>query len=399
MEQYVVANDLKQADSRVAHYIRRAIQLNPKLNSRYKINGYRITSPNGSFIEAIPIDPSGEAGGNADQITWSELWGSNERAKEDMWTEQTIPPNKYGRAFRLIESYAGFMEESKLLYSLYELGVKQGHLLWPDKLYDVTDGVPTPLELYVNESAGMLCLWNTQPRCPWQTKEYYRSEEQILPPNQFRRIHRNQWVSSEEQFVPPEWWASCKHTANEWPEYDKSRQSMVIGLDAGVSDDNFGLWMGCRHPQIPDTTLIVYHKKWMPPNGGKIDFYGTEEDPGPERVVEKLCKEYNVVCVTYDPTQLHDMTTRLAKKGIAWFKPFNQGQDRLIADGQYRDMIRERRIWHRGEPDLEEHINNSNAQVDSEERKIRIVKRSEKLKIDLTVAGSMGNHILHKLNL
>lgn len=398
-EQYVIANDLKQADSRVAHYIRRAIQLNPKLSSKYKINGYRVTSPNGSFIEAIPIDPSGEAGGNADMLTWSELWGSNESAKEAMWTEETIPPGKYGQAFRLVESYAGFMEESKLLYSLYDLGVKQGQLLWPDRLYDVTDGTPTPLELYVNREAGMLCLWNTQPRCPWQVKGYYSAEEKILPANQFLRIHRNQWVTSEESFVPPEWWEACKRKTEDWPEIDKKRQSMVVGMDAGVSDDNFGIWMGCRHPQKTDETLIIFHQKWAPPIGGKINYQGTEENPGPEMVLRRLIKEYNVICVTFDAYQLHDLSTRLSKEGLAWFKPFSQGSDRLIADGQYRDMIRERRIWHRGEKDLTEHINNANAQVDTEERKVRIVKRTEKLKIDLTVAGSMGNHVLHRLNL
>lgn len=393
----MIANDLKQADSRVSHYIRRAIQLNPDLHRKYKINGYRVTSPNGSFIEAIPIDPSGEAGGNADMLTWSELWGSNEAAKEAMWTEQTIPPGKYGQAFRFIESYAGFTDESKLLYSLYDLGVKQGELLWPDRLYDVTEGDPTPLELYVNRSAGMLCLWNTQPRCPWQTRDYYRSEEQILPANQFSRIHRNQWVSSVEQFVPEEWWDACRR--KEWPEIDKTRQPMVIGMDAGVSSDNFGLVMACRHPEFKEEAMIVFSQKWEPPSGGKIDFVGTEDKPGPELVLRRLIKEYNVIEVTYDEYQLHSLATRLKKEGLAWFKPFSQGGDRLVADSNYRDMIRDRRIWHRGEPDLKAHISNANAQIDDQDRKIRIVKRIERLKIDLTVAGSMCIGELMRLNL
>jgi hypothetical protein len=211
-EYFVIANDLKQADSRVAHYIRRAIQLNPKLRARYKIQGYRTVSPNGSFIEAIPIDPSGEAGSNADMITFSELWGANEQAKQTMWAEMTLSPTKHGKSFRWIESYAGFSEESELLYGLYDLGVKQGHLLWPDRLYDVTEGSPTVLEAYVNEDARMLCLWNTQPRCPWQTKSYYSSEEQVLKPNQFARMHRNQWASSTETFVEMAWYDACKRT-------------------------------------------------------------------------------------------------------------------------------------------------------------------------------------------
>lgn len=734
-EFYVVANDLKQADSRVAHYIRRAIQLNPKMKDKYKIQGYKVTTPAGSFIEAIPIDPSGEAGGNADQVTWSELWGSNEEAKQNMWclddetevlttkgfkkgvdltiqdkiavykkgnvvwehprdlfcgdftgklhiyshrnfelvctekhrlygrytnnggrnekfevtgvlpsdflrkeyfkyyhpvmtvnkvnrnsktpkfihipatkfkeeknieikkwgaflgvylsegstsdfrgvpckvrvsqlraphpkrydaiykilkdcfgdwtlidkkdgftiastevskltkplgttwfkripryiidgdretlqafldgyilgdgsnptngggiqipaatkgmvddlqevafrlglrsavkpfgkywrifivrngnnkvaiekkdwkeidysgkvwcpsvstglfvarrkgwifitgnTEQTIPPGKYGHAFRLIESYAGFIEESQLLYSLYTLGVKEGQLLWPDRLYDVTGGEPTPLELYVNREAGMFCLWNTQPRCPWQTRLYYQSEAKILPPNQFERIHRNQWSTSTETFLPMEWFDHCRRQESEWPKFDVGHQAMIIALDAATSNDNYAIFMGCRHPTSPNEVLTMYANAWKPVNG-KIDFVGTEEKPGPELVLRRLIKEYNIVEVTYDPFQLYDLSSRMKREGLAWFRAFNQGNDRLIADSQLRDLIRDRRFWHRGEPLLREQIQNANAKLDEQDSKIRIVKRVENLKIDLAVAASMCTHELLRLNL
>lgn len=398
-EFYIIANDLKQADSRVAHYLRRNIQLNPEMKNKARMVGYRISLPSGSFIEAIPIDPSGEAGTNADQVTFSELWGANEEAKQNMWTEMTIPPGKHGKAFRWVESYAGFAGESDLLYSLYELGVKQGHLLWPDKLYPVTDGAPSPLELYVNEDARMLCLWNTQPRCPWQTKEYYASESKFLPENQFQRIHRNQWVTSTETFVPMEWFDACRREQSEWPAVDNKRHPHVIALDAAVSDDTFGIWMGCRHPLLKTDVLTQYARKWQPRQGHKLDFQGTPDNPGPELELRRLIREYNVVQVCYDPYQLHDMSTRLKQEGLAWFKSFNQGNDRLLSDSQIRDLIRDRRLWHRGEADLREHAQNADAKVDSEDHKIRIVKRAERLKIDVLIAASMGSYEILRLNL
>lgn len=397
-EFYVVANDLKQADSRVAHYLRRGVQLNPEMNKKVKPVGYKIPLPSGSFIEAIPIDPSGEAGSNADQITFSELWGANENAKQDMWAEMTIPPTKYGKAFRWVESYAGFSGESELLYSLYELGVKQGELLWPDKLYPVTDGEPTPLELYVNREAGMLCLWNTQPRCPWQTREYYAAEEKILPTNQFLRVHRNQWVSSTETFIPIEWWDACKRREEEWPQIDIKRQPMVIAMDAGVSDDNFGMTLQFRHPQYPDDVCVERARRWKPPRGGKIDFQGTDDNPGPEKVLEQWVNSFNVVQVAYDAHQLHDMATRMSKKLKTWFYSFGQGEDRLVSDSQVRSLIRDRKIWHRGEPDLRDHVQNADGMADKEDRKIRIVKRSDNLKIDLLICLSMGSHEVLRLN-
>jgi phage terminase large subunit-like protein len=315
-------------------------------------------------------------------------------------TEMTIPPMKHGRAFRWIESYAGFAEESDLLYSLYELGVKQGELLWPERLYEVTDGDPTPLELYVNRSAGMICLWNTQPRCPWQTREYYSSEEKILPPNQFQRIHRNQWVSSTETFVPMEWVYACQRKPEDWPVINVQRQPMVVSMDAGVSNDNFGMWMGCRHPDKPDEVLTMLAQKWVPdPHTKKIDFMGTEENPGPELLLRRLVKEYNVIQVCFDPFQLHDMSMRLKHEGLAWIRAFSQGQDRLMADSQLRDLIRDRRFWHRGEPVLIEHLQNADAKIDDQDSKVRLVKRAERMKIDVAVAASMGSYTLLYLNL
>ncbi len=396
-EYYIVANDLKQANSRVAQYLRRAVILNPSMKKQVKTAGYKTTLPNGTFLEAIPIDPSGEAGSNADQISFSELWGANEDAKQNMWAEMTIPPGKHGQAFRWVESYAGFAGESQLLYSLYELGVKQGRLLWPDKLYTVTDGEPTPLELYVNDKAGMLCLWNTQPRCPDQTKAYYAAEAKILPPNQFARMHRNQWTSSTESFLPIEWVNACNMT-DKYPNIPKNHP-VVIALDAAVSDDTFAMWVGCRHPQEKDTVLTLRTYSWIPKHGEKIDYTGTEEKPGPEIVLRELAKEFNVVCVTYDSYQLHHFTQRLKQEGLAYFRNFNQGADRLIADSQLRDLIKERKFWHRGEKVLLDHLQNADAKIDTEDRKIRIVKRVESQKIDMAVAASMGSYVTLYLNL
>lgn len=397
-EQYIVANDLKQADGRVAQYLRRAVQLNPKMQKIVRTPGSKIILPSNTIIEAVPIDPSGEAGSNAGMITFSELWGANEDAKQRMWSEMTIPPGKFGKAFRWVESYAGFTGESELLYSLYELGVKNGELLWPDRLYPVTDGVPTPLELYVNRDARVICLWNTQPRNYTQTKEYYSSEQAILAPNEFLRMHRNQWVSSTESFIPMEWWDACRRTEEEWPKIDKKKHPMVITMDAGVSNDNFGMTMQFRHPEIKTDVCIEKHQKWEPKNG-RIDFKGTPENPGPELVLRNWIANHNVIEVGYDPYQLHQMSTELKQEGVAWFRPFSQGNERLLADSQVRDLIRERKVWHRGEKDLRDHVQNADAKVDTEDRKIRIVKKAEKLKIDLLICVSMGSYEVLRLNL
>jgi phage terminase large subunit-like protein len=395
----VIANDLKQADSRVAYYMRRAIDLNPRLRNRIKQRRTKTFLPNKSTIEAIPIDPSGEAGGNDDLICFSELWGAKGEQPKRMWTEMTLSPTKYGQSQRWIETYAGFSGESELLEQLYDSGVTNGRLI------DI--GIPA-LEIYVNEAARLLCMWNTIPRCPWQTPAYYAQEAAALTTEEFNRVHRNQWSSATMPFVALEWWTSCRR--DNLPEIERHRE-LVVALDAGVSDDCFGLVAVSRettwkreidpvtqrpgpNKKISDMIVVRHVKKWTPPKGGKMQ-YSNVEDPTdrnfPEGEIRWLAENYNVVCFTYDPYQLHHLCTELRNEGIGLFQEFSQGAMRLEADKQLYDLIRDRRIVHDGNADLVEHVKNANRKEDGDS-KLRIIKRSEKLKIDLCVSLSMASY-------
>lgn len=526
---YIIANDLKQADSRVFYYIRRAIELNPYLKEVVKVNNYKIILPNHTFIEAIPIDPSGEAGGNADCLVFSELWGAHQKAQEKMWcldeqtevltqrgwifgkelvvsdtiaifdpsekeawlnwetpkgifkesyqgemhlyegndfsqcvtprhrmygaydknlepgiirsnalrngsedrfyfanvngdgsiyysepskredwqtipdyngivwcpsvstglfvtrrkgkvcitgnTEQTLSPTKFGKSFRWIETYAGYTGESPLLERLYQTGVKEGKQFeW------AKEKVKPPLEAFRNENARMFALWNTTPRLSWQTPEYYASEAAILPEAEFNRVHRNQWASSAQTFVPAEWWFACQDAL---PVADKN-ESMIVAMDAAVSGDCFGVLMvSGRGDGLFD---VRYSRAWKPPKGGKLDFSGED---GPERELRRLLETYNVIEVAYDPYQLEDMASRLSNELLGVFYAFNQGQERAVADKSLRDMIREKRIHHDGnQHDLNEHVSNANMEISGE--KMRITKKADHMKIDLCVCLSMA---------
>jgi len=376
----VVANDLKQADSRVAFYIRRAMELNSKEFSAWKIkpSGYTIKTPGHTAIEAVPVDPKGEAGANDDFICFSELWAANQTAAQRMWTEMTLSPTKYGYSQRWVETYAGFSGESPLLEQLYETGVKAGRLL------DV--GIPG-LELYANDTARLLCLWNTQPRLPWQTDDYYAQESAVLTPGEFARVHRNQWATSESTFVPAEWWHACY---GDIPVFD-DKTPVVVGMDAGVSSDTFALVGVSR---VEDTTYVRFCRVWKPPKQGKIDFGEIDAF-----IRNELVKQYNVVQIAYDPHQLHDMATRLKKDAVTWMFEFKQANPRLVADKALYDAIRDRKIIHDGDPQLTEHVRNANAKSEGDIDKLRIVKRAEHLKIDAAVALSMANSEARRLSL
>jgi phage terminase large subunit-like protein len=90
----------------------------------------------------------------------------------------------------------------------------------------------------------------------------------------------------------------------------------------------------------------------------------------------------------------------MKRDGIAHVREFSQQLDRLKADKQLQTMIISRQIAHDGNPLLRQHIDNANAKKysdgSSNEHSIRIVKRSDSLKVDAAVALSMATaRILH----
>lgn len=372
----IVANDLKQADSRVFNYAKTAITMNERLGKKCSIKNYHINLPNETFIEAVPVDPAGEAGGGDNMIEFTELHAAKDKGHQRMWAEMTLSPLKHGYSQRWIDTYAGFSGESPILEPLYNQLVKE------ENRFQIDDpDAPADLETY--RLGRTFCLWNTKPRLHWQTPEYYASEETALLPQDYLRMHKNQWTTSVSSFVPREWWQAC--AVDKLEDIDRFRE-VEIALDAAVDDDNFGLVVVSRKNEA---FPIRFAQKWVPPKNGKIDFREVEK-------VVKWCINYwNVVELTYDPTQLHDFCTRLKNDNIVRIHEFQQGKPRAIADKALRDRIRDRLIVYddqvTGIADVTEHIMNANAKTDPlDPKNLRIVKRAQEMKIDLAVCLSMA---------
>jgi len=195
-------------------------------------------------------------------------------------------------------------------------------------------------------------------------------------------------VVGEERFLPDmSLWDMCRE---ELPPLGK-REPMVVALDAAVTNDSFAFVGVTRHPLRHDDVAIRMAREWRPVNG-RIDFEGSEDNPGPLRFLRNLGKEYNIAQVCFDPTELRYAAQILKSEGVFWLKEFPQGGQRLESDKQFLDLIIHRRLSHDGNADLRRHISNANRKPDPETRKLRIVKREANLKIDMAVAGSMGSY-------
>jgi hypothetical protein len=423
-EIYCVANDYDQAKSRAYDKTSKSLSLDPAFNSRrrelqdrWKVYEKQLIHiPTGSTVKALATDYAGEAGSNPTLTVWTELWGYVSEASKRFWTELTPVPTR-PFSMRWVETYAGYSEESELLENLYKLG-KSGRQLTAGELGDLGcfEEATNPEDLipiWVNEDAGLLMYWDEGlqgRRMDWQKGEvgrrYYTEQEKLLIPSEFNRLHLNQWSSGESSFVPMEWWDSCK---DPYPLIPGDKTPLVLAMDASVTGDCTCLVAVSRHPDglpksknydkslrdhVCERASWVWYPKDQP--GDKMDYSNTLIE-----VLDYLIANYNVVEVAYDLYQLHHLVTEQRKKPrAAWYRDFDQNNDRLLADKGLFDMIRDRSLHHTGSPDTRVHIQGCNAKVPvTEENKLRLIKRSNTAKIDLAVAMSMAARECRRLNL
>lgn len=177
-------------------------------------------------------------------------------------------------------------------------------------------------------------------------------------------------------------WDACQEAI---PPLD-ARTPVVLAMDAGETSDTFALVAVGRHPSRPAHLAVRYSRVYVPEGGHALDFEQIEAD------VRDLVRRYAVQEVTYDRFLLGQMMRRLAAKPLpAALVPFSQAGDRLEADKALHDWIATRTLAHDGtHATLREHLDNANAKRTADGRQVRIVKRSQRKKIDAAVTLAMA---------
>lgn len=336
------------------------------------------------------------------KCTWT---GNTREASTRLWDELTPVPTRK-RSIRFVETYAGFEGESSLLKDQYELG-RSGRRLTVDDVPEWAELFPGEelLPIWINPIARMFMYWDEGPiarRMPWQTPEYYAEEAVSLRPSAFNRLHNNYWTSAVSDFIPLEWWDRQDLSRPE----NKAELALIlanttaqtpsiIAADASVSNDCTGIARLTRHPSRSDEVVVWNSQKWSPTAAQPIDYDLTLK---PSLI--EWTKKYNVVQIAYDAYQLHHLMNQLRNDAVAWCRPFSQATDRNLSDKQLFDLIRDRKIWHFGDNDIREHLKNAAAkQSKDEDTKLRIVKKTEKEKIDLAICLSMASFEVLRLNI
>jgi len=410
-EVFSLANDLEQARGRIYQAAVNSIELDPRYHraDRGIANLWRIIErqathiPTHSTLKAVSSDYKGEAGSNPTATFWSELWGYESEASLRLWEELTPVPTRQ-RSIRYVETYAGYEGESSILNDLEDRIKKEGtQLTRPDlaRLGFTSDDWPfpadEPLPFYIHAPTRTFAYWDVGTiarRMPWQTPQYYLTQQGELRPSAFDRLHLNIRVSNADEFVPAEWWNRLTLPPDKLPPPD-ANTPLVVGADASVTGDCTALVAVSRDPNNPTQVAQRLCRVWHPTPGHALDYSQTIEP-----TLREWAARYNIVQIAYDEFQLHDLMSRLRNDALTWTRKFGQTQDRLVADKALYDMIRDQRIHHTGDPLLAEHIGNCAAKIPADDNtRLRLVKKARKSKIDAAVALSMAASECLRLNL
>src|SRR3990167_2932605 len=237
-EIYVCANDLEHGQSLAFANMKYDCD-----QKGYKTFKEEIRFPNGTTARVLAKEYKSAAGRQCDLTLFDELWGFDSDRGVRLWSELTLTPTtKY--PLRVVVTYAGYENaDPNLLLDLYKHIIVKGKPV--PELEDITDrrGVPV---CYTSQDGRSFAYWDTEPRLPWQTADYYEQEAALLPPLQFLRLHRNMWVSNEDQFIPVEWFdaavergqtAGLMGPLNMVSESPYRTYPVSLAVDVGVKQD------------------------------------------------------------------------------------------------------------------------------------------------------------------
>lgn len=161
-----------------------------------------------------------------------------------------------------------------------------------------------------------------------------------MPPFRARRYFWNQWVSSDESWLPVGAWDKCRGEVKfdpEWPTF--------LGVDMALKRDSAAVVMLQRRP---DGKLQASAKIWLP-DGGLIDQEEVDD------YIRSVCATYNVIWIGADEAWWPTLPS-LEAEGLPIVRVPQQGRNMVYAYSKTYRVIVDGVLVHDGAPDFSDQI-------------------------------------------
>lgn len=377
-EHFAAGNDLDQSSGRQFQMVSEMVRRNAYLTGTVKVNRNQlIFTPTGSTLTALALDATGNAGSNHLSASHTEAWGIVYEAGVRAFEELTPPPGRfYGLpALRIIDSYAGYENESKTWHGIVDRGLA-GERIDPDwPIYRNGGSLLFHME---GEEAQARCFRGTQD----EAVAYYEDQRANLRPGTYLRLHENKRSTGSESFIDLEWWGHCVDATHR-PMLPGAPVQLSIGIDGSTKHDSAAV-VAVYFDRVLRKVVLARHRVWYP-GGQTLDLDQTIGD-----YLRELQRGYRIGAALYDPWQMVAEAQQLSREGLPMVE-YPQTIPNLTAIGQNLfDLIKGGNLVVYEDDDLRRQI--SQAVAVETPRGWRIAKEKAAHKIDLVIALGMAAH-------
>ena len=365
-EVYVVAGDRQQARI-IFGEAKQQIQMSPLLSQECKVYRDAIEMPRfGSILRVLSSEFKGQAGLNPSLVLFDELWN---QSTPDLYDQMTLGSGARIEPLVVSITTAG-----------YDLDTVAGHLYQYGKRCAAGE---------VDDPTFGFWWWEAPPDCPLDDEKAWvvanpNLREKLLDIDDmrtavkqtdeaaFRRWRLNQWVRSQESWLPEGAWQQCRderELRNDLPIW--------VGVDMALKHDSIAVVLA----QPQDDVVVTCARIWQPQDEG-VDVAGVEAH------LRAIHNEYEVREFVYDPAYFQRSAEALADDGLPMVE-FPQSAARMIpACGHAYELIVNRKVTHDGSPTYTDQVLSAAQRMT--DQGWRLSKGKSKRKIDACIALVMA---------
>jgi phage terminase large subunit-like protein len=171
-----------------------------------------------------------------------------------------------------------------------------------------------------------------------------------VPESQFRRYRLNQWVDSEEFWLPPGAWEACRDDSVDLEPGAKT----YVGWDASTTNDSTAVVL----VQERGGDIVARAKVWehrIRPDGNRDESW-VLPIAEVENYIRDICREYAVEVVAFDPAFITWSAADLEAEGLPMVKMPQSPAHMVPATTALFEAIIQGRLKHNGDQVLSSHI-------------------------------------------
>jgi len=365
-EVYAVAGDRQQARI-IFNEAKQQVQQSPMLSEITKVYRDALEMPAfGSVFRVLSSEFKSQAGLNPSMVLFDELW--NQRDSE-LYDQMTLGSGARLEPMVISITTAGF-----------DLDTPAGKLYSYGKRCAAGE---------VEDDGFGFWWWEAQQDCQIQDRLEWRKANPNLAEgllsledlsvasiqtaeSAFRRWRLNQWVRTQESWLPVGAWEAC--TSNALLE---ESLPVWVGIDMALKHDSVAVVVA----QPQGENVVVRAQVWNTTEEG-VDVAEVEA------YLRELHYKYQVKEFAYDPAYFQRSAEALLDDGLMMVEFPQSGQRMVPACGHAYEMIAQRRVWHDGSLTLTDHVLSAAQRIT--DNGWRLSKNKSRRKIDACIAMVMA---------